>query len=99
MDFLLSNHFVSTKVLVHIITLPSRLTLSRGATDRCITSVAVKKWLGKDIIVKAANKPFFCGIVTNIELHRDGSDFGCIQVSGYSSTYRNGDGTELLLME
>jgi len=38
--------------------------------------------------VKAANKPFFCGIVTNIELHRDGSDFGCIQVSGYSSTYR-----------
>ena len=58
MDFLLSNHFVSTKVLVHIITLTSRLTLSRGATDRCIT------------------------------LHRDGSDFGCIQVSGYSSTYR-----------
>ena len=47
-----------------------------------------KEWLGKDIIVKAANKPFFCGIVTNIELHRDGSDFGCIQVSGYSSTYR-----------
>ena len=38
--------------------------------------------------MKAANKPFFCGIVTNIELHRDGSDFGCIQVSGYSSTYR-----------
>ena len=26
--------------------------------------------------------------MTNIELHRDGSDFGCIQVSGYSSTYR-----------
>ena len=47
-----------------------------------------KEWLGKDIIVKAASKPFFCGIVTNIELHRDGSDFGCIQVSGYSSTYR-----------
>ena len=38
--------------------------------------------------MKAASKPFFCGIVTNIELHRDGSDFGCIQVSGYSSTYR-----------
>ena len=47
-----------------------------------------KEWLGKDIIVKAASKPFFCGIVTNIELHRDGSDFGCIQVSGYSTTYR-----------
>ena len=42
MDFLLLNHFVSTKVLVHIIALTSRLTLSRGATDRCITSVAVK---------------------------------------------------------
>ena len=30
MDFLLSNRFVSTKVLVHIITLTSRLTLNRG---------------------------------------------------------------------
>ena len=42
MDFLLLNHFVSTKVLVHIITLTSRLTLSREVTNMYITSVAVK---------------------------------------------------------
>ncbi|SNS22564.1 hypothetical protein SAMN06265364_1841 [Prevotella jejuni] len=47
MDFLLLNHFVSTKVLVHIITLTSQLTLSREVTDRCITSVAVKSGSAK----------------------------------------------------
>ena len=27
-------------------------------------------------------------MVTNVQLHREGSDFGCIIVSGYSATYR-----------
>ena len=62
--------------------------LESGGNRQVHNLSSSKEWLGKDIIVKAANKPFFCGIVTNIELHRDGSDFGCIQVSGYSSTYR-----------
>ena len=62
--------------------------LESGGNRQVHNISSSKEWLGKDIIVKAANKPFFCGIVTNIELHRDGSDFGCIQVSGYSSTYR-----------
>ncbi len=47
-----------------------------------------KNWLGKSIVVKAANKPIFVGVVTNVQLHREGSDFGCIIVSGYSATYR-----------
>ena len=47
-----------------------------------------KKWLGESIVVKAANKPIFVGLVTNVQLHREGSDFGCIIVSGYSATYR-----------
>ena len=47
-----------------------------------------KEWLGESIVVKAANKPVFVGVVTNIQLHREGSDFGCIIVSGYSATYR-----------
>ena len=47
-----------------------------------------KEWLGKNIVVKAAGTPFFVGVVTNIQLHREGSDFGCIIVSGYSATYR-----------
>ena len=47
-----------------------------------------KKWLGKSIVVKAANTPIFVGVVTNVQLHREGSDFGCIIVSGYSATYR-----------
>ena len=47
-----------------------------------------KKWLGESIVVKAANKPIFVGVVTNVQLHREGSDFGCIIVSGYSATYR-----------
>ena len=47
-----------------------------------------KKWLGESIVVKAANKPIFVGVVTNVRLHREGSDFGCIIVSGYSATYR-----------
>ena len=47
-----------------------------------------KKWLGESIVVKAANKPIFAGVVTNVQLHREGSDFGCIIVSGYSATYR-----------
>ena len=62
--------------------------LESGGNRQVHNISSSKEWLGKDIIVKAANKPFFCGIVTNIELHRDGSDFGCIQVSGYSTTYR-----------
>ena len=47
-----------------------------------------KKWLGESIVVKAAGTPIFVGVVTNIQLHREGSDFGCIIVSGYSATYR-----------
>ena len=47
-----------------------------------------KDWLGESIVVKAANKPIFLGVVTNVQLHREGSDFGCIIVSGYSATYR-----------
>ena len=38
--------------------------------------------------MKAANIPIFVGVVTNVQLHREGSDFGCIIVSGYSATYR-----------
>ena len=37
-----------------------------------------KKWLGESIVVKAANTPIFVGVVTNVQLHREGSDFGCI---------------------
>ncbi len=51
-------------------------------------SESSKKWLGESIVVKAANKPIFVGVVTNVQLHREGSDFGCIIVSGYSATYR-----------
>ena len=47
-----------------------------------------KEWLGKNIVVKAASTPIFLGVVTNVQLHREGSDFGCIIVSGYSATYR-----------
>ena len=47
-----------------------------------------KEWLGESIVVKAAGTPFFVGVVTNVQLHREGSDFGCIIVSGYSATYR-----------
>ena len=47
-----------------------------------------KKWLGESIVVKAANTPIFVGVVTNVQLHREGSDFGCFIVSGYSATYR-----------
>ena len=47
-----------------------------------------KEWLGESIVVKAAGTPIFVGVVTNIQLHREGSDFGCIIVSGYSATYR-----------
>ena len=47
-----------------------------------------KELLGKNIVVKAASTPIFLGVVTNVQLHREGSDFGCIIVSGYSATYR-----------
>ena len=47
-----------------------------------------KEWLGESIVVKAASTPIFVGVVTNVQLHREGSDFGCIIVSGYSATYR-----------
>ena len=47
-----------------------------------------KEWLGESIVVKAANTPIFVGVVTNVQLHREGSNFGCIIVSGYSATYR-----------
>ncbi|QUB64637.1 type VI secretion system tip protein VgrG [Prevotella melaninogenica] len=47
-----------------------------------------KEWLGKNIVVKAVGTPIFLGVVTNVQLHREGSDFGCIIVSGDSATYR-----------
>ena len=53
-----------------------------------IISIAARNWLGESIVVKAANTPIFVGVVTNVQLHREGSDFGCIIVSGYSATYR-----------
>ncbi len=46
------------------------------------------EWLGQTIVVRAANRTMFLGIVTNVRLHREGSDFGCIVVQGYSITYR-----------
>ena len=42
-----------------------------------------KKWLGESIVVKAANTPIFVGVVTNVQLHREGSDFG---VSSFLAT-------------
>lgn len=46
------------------------------------------EWLGQTIVVRAANRTMFLGIVTDVRLHREGSDFGCIVVQGYSVTYR-----------
>ena len=39
--------------------------LESGGNRQVHNISSSKEWLGKDIIVKAASKPFFCGIVTN----------------------------------
>ncbi|AWX06971.1 type VI secretion system Vgr family protein [Prevotella intermedia] len=46
------------------------------------------EWLGQPITVHSSDQPIFLGVVTNVRLHREGSDFGFILVSGYSVTYR-----------
>ncbi|PIK17428.1 type IV secretion protein Rhs [Prevotella intermedia] len=46
------------------------------------------EWLGQPITVHSSNQPIFLGVVTNVRLHREGSDFGFILISGYSATYR-----------
>ncbi|PJI20174.1 type IV secretion protein Rhs [Prevotella intermedia] len=46
------------------------------------------EWLGQPITVHSSDQPIFLGVVTNVRLHREGSDFGFILVSGYSATYR-----------
>jgi len=62
--------------------------LETGSNRYVHNTNSSKDWLGESIVVKAANKPIFVGVVTNVQLHREGSDFGCIIVSGYSATYR-----------
>ena len=61
---------------------------NRGGNKYVHNISSSKEWLGQSIVVKAANTPIFVGVVTNVQLHREGSDFGCIIVSGYSATYR-----------
>ncbi|PIN28995.1 type VI secretion system Vgr family protein [Prevotella intermedia] len=46
------------------------------------------EWLGQPITVHSSDQPIFLGVVTNVRLHREGSDFGFILISGYSATYR-----------
>ena len=46
------------------------------------------EWLGQSITVHSSDQPIFLGVVTNVRLHREGSDFGFILISGYSATYR-----------
>ena len=58
-----------------------------------------KDWLGESIVVKAANKPIFVGVVTNVQLHREGSDFWMYHRFWLLRYLQNGNGTQLLLME
>lgn len=46
-------------------------------------------WLGKTLAVLAGapEKATFLGVVTNVSLQRQNSDFGCIVVKGSSMTY------------
>ena len=46
------------------------------------------EWLGQPITVHSSDQPIFLGVVTDVRLHREGSDFGFILISGYSATYR-----------
>ncbi|PIN27502.1 type VI secretion system Vgr family protein [Prevotella intermedia] len=46
------------------------------------------EWLGQPITIHSSDQPIFLGVVTNVRLHREGSDFGFILISGYSATYR-----------
>ena len=42
-----------------------------------------KEWLGESIVVKAANTPIFVGVVTNVQLHREGRT---LDVSSFLAT-------------
>ena len=45
-------------------------------------------WLGQALTVRMGQQTSFLGIVTNVHMHREGSEFGYLIVSGCSATYR-----------
>ena len=45
-------------------------------------------WLGQALTVRMGQQTSFLGIVTNVHMHREGSEFGYLIVSGRSATYR-----------
>ena len=47
------------------------------------------QWLGKNMTVHAGEKKqtVFLGIITNVSLHKQDSELGCLVIKGYSTTY------------
>ena len=45
-------------------------------------------WLGEPLTVRTDGSTSFLGVVTNVHMHREDSEFGYLVVSGYSATYR-----------
>ncbi|WP_244148594.1 type VI secretion system Vgr family protein [Prevotella fusca] len=45
-------------------------------------------WLGEPLTVRTDGSTSFLGVVTNVHMHREDSEFGHLVVSGYSATYR-----------
>ena len=45
-------------------------------------------WLGEPLTVRIDGSTSFLGVVTNVHMHREDSEFGHLVVSGYSATYR-----------
>ena len=45
-------------------------------------------WLGEPLTVRIDGSTSFLGVVTNVHMHREDSEFGYLVVSGYSATYR-----------
>ena len=45
-------------------------------------------WLGEPLTVRIDGSTSFLGVVTNVHMHREDSEFGHLIVSGYSATYR-----------
>ena len=47
------------------------------------------KWLGKNMTVHAGEKKqtVFLGIITNVSLHKQDGELGCLVIKGYSTTY------------
>ena len=64
------------------------LDLETGGNRFAHDLASSSDWLGETLTVRVGREASFLGVVSNVHMHREQSEFGYLIVSGYSATYR-----------